>query len=88
LPSKLAEWLAKNMQAELAIPAKQGACFTVAELNQILAMVLVQKREGGLLRTWTALEWDVKITGAGQRHVAIHVICQDIVFEVKILRCL
>ena len=48
LPSKLAEWLAENMQAELAIPAKQGDRFTVAELNHILATVLVPYRDGGV----------------------------------------
>ena len=47
LPSKLAEWLAENMQAELAIPAKQGNRFTVAELNSILATVLVPNRIWG-----------------------------------------
>ena len=33
LPTKLAEWLAENMQSELQIPPKQGAQWTVAELN-------------------------------------------------------
>jgi len=54
LPSKLAEWLAENMQAELAIPAKQGNRFTVAELNSIL----VPNKYGGHLRTWTTLQWE------------------------------
>jgi hypothetical protein len=53
LPSNLAVWLAKNMKAELAIPAKQGARFRVAELDRILAAVLVPNRKGGHLRTWT-----------------------------------
>ena len=54
LPSKFAEWLAEERQAELAIAAKQGACFTFAELNQILATVLVFKSKGEHLRTWIA----------------------------------
>ena len=39
------------MQAELAIPDKRGDRCTVAELNSILATVLVPKRDGGHLRT-------------------------------------
>ena len=58
LPSKLAEWLAENMQAELAIPAKEGNRFTVAELNSILATVLGPNRYGGHLRTCTTLQWE------------------------------
>jgi hypothetical protein len=58
LPSKLAELLAENMQAELAIPTKQGNRFTVAELNSIHSTVLVPKRNGGYLRTWTTLQWE------------------------------
>jgi hypothetical protein len=62
LPSKLAEWLAENMQAELAIPlaAKQGNRFTVAELNSIFATVLglVPNRYGVHLKTWTTLQWE------------------------------
>jgi hypothetical protein len=54
LPSKFAKWLAEKRQAELAIAAKQGACFTFAELNQILATVLVFKSKGEHLRTWIA----------------------------------
>lgn len=58
LPSKLAEWLAENMQDELAIPAKQGAQYTVAHLNSILANNLVPNRDGGHLRTFTTLQWE------------------------------
>lgn len=58
LPSKLAEWLAENMQEELAIPAKQGGRWTVEELNRILATVLVPNKDGGHLRTWTTLQWE------------------------------
>jgi hypothetical protein len=57
----LAEWLAETMQEKLAIPAnaaKQGNCFTVAELNSILATILVPNRNGGHLRTWTTLQWE------------------------------
>ena len=58
LPSKLAEWLAENMRDELAIPAKQGARYTVAHLNSILANNLVPNRDGGHLRTFTTLQWE------------------------------
>jgi hypothetical protein len=37
LPSKPAEWLAGNMWEELVIPEKQGAQYTVPQLNSILA---------------------------------------------------
>ncbi len=60
LPSKLAEWLAENMQAELAIPAKQGNSLTVAELNSILATVLVPNRYVGHLGTWTTHQWECR----------------------------
>jgi hypothetical protein len=50
LPSQLAGLLADNMQAELAIPAKQGNRFTVAKPNSILATVLVPNRDWGHLR--------------------------------------
>ena len=49
------------MEAELAIPAnpaKQGAHFTVAGLNQIPATVLMPNRKGVYLRTWTTLPWE------------------------------
>jgi hypothetical protein len=81
------------MQAELAIPAKQGACFRVAELDRILAIVLVPNRKEGHLRTWTTQNKNVNITGAGgrpkARHcVAIHLICQKNIFKDKIPWCL
>ncbi len=56
LPSKLAEWLAEIMLDELAIPAKQGAWYTVAHLNNILANNLVPNRDGGHLRTFMTLQ--------------------------------
>ena len=58
LPSKLAQWLAENLQVELGIPSKQGARWTVAELNSILATNLVPNRDGGHLRTFTTLQWE------------------------------
>ena len=58
LPTKLAEWLAENMQSELQIPPKQDAQWTVAELNSILANHLVPNRDGGHLRTFTTLQWE------------------------------
>jgi hypothetical protein len=32
--------------------------FTLAELNSILAIVVVPNRDGGHLRTWTTLPWE------------------------------
>jgi hypothetical protein len=58
LPSKLAVWLAENMREELAIPEKQGAQYTVLQLNNILANNLVPNRNGGHLRTFTTLQWE------------------------------
>jgi hypothetical protein len=58
LPSKLAEWLAENMQVELAIPAKQDNRFTMAELNSILATVLAPNRDRRHQRTWTTHQWE------------------------------
>jgi len=58
LPSKLAQYLAETMADELAIPAKQGAKWTVAELNSILAKNLVPGRDGNHLRTFTTLQWE------------------------------
>ena len=58
LPTKLAEWLAENMSAELVIPAKTAAQWTVGELNNILANNLVPNQYGGHLRTFTTLQWE------------------------------
>ena len=58
LPSKLAQWLGENMEHELAIPAKQGDKYTVAQLNSILMNNLVPNRDGGHLRTFTHLQWE------------------------------
>ena len=58
LPSKLAEYLAETMAADLAIPAKQGAKWTVAELNSILAKNLVPGRDGNHLRTFSTIQWE------------------------------
>jgi hypothetical protein len=46
------------MAVELAIPAKQGAMWTVAELNSILASNIVPGRDGNHLRTFTTLQWE------------------------------
>ena len=58
LPSKLAEYLAETMAVDLEIPAKQGAKWTVAELNSILAKNLVPGRDGNHLRTFSTLQWE------------------------------
>ncbi len=58
LPSKLALWLGGNMCEELAIPEKQGAKYSVPQLNSILASNLVPNRDGGHLRTSTTLQWE------------------------------
>jgi hypothetical protein len=60
LPLKLAVWfkLGENMGEELAIPEKQGAVYTVLQLNSILANNLVPNRDGGHLRAFTTLQWE------------------------------
>ena len=58
LPSKLAEYLSETMEADLAIPAKQGAKWTVAELNSILAKNLVPGRDGNHLQTFSTIQWE------------------------------
>jgi hypothetical protein len=49
-------WLAENMRKELAIPEKQGAEYTVPQLNSILANNLVPNRDAGHLRTFATLQ--------------------------------
>lgn len=61
LPSKLAEWIADNLSAELRIPAKKEAKWTVGELNQILASNLVPNGDGGHLRTFATLQWECEL---------------------------
>jgi hypothetical protein len=86
LPSKLAVWLAENMRDELAIPEKQGAKYTVLQLNSILASNLVPNRDGGHLRTFRLYNGRVMITGADQRPVATHLISMGIASVDKIPR--
>jgi hypothetical protein len=61
LPSKLAEWIADNLSAELRIPAMKEDKWTVGELNQILANNLVPNGDGGHLRTFTTLQWECEL---------------------------
>ena len=71
LPSKLADnaeyqvapsqYLAETMaadQPDLGIPVKQGAKWTVAELNSILAKNLVPGQDGNHLLTFSTLQWE------------------------------
>ena len=62
LPSKLSQDLAETMAVELAIPAKQGAKWTVAELNSVLLRNLVPGRDSNHLRTFTTFSRKVMIT--------------------------
>jgi hypothetical protein len=58
LPSNLAEKLTENMLEELVRPEKQGAQYTVLQLNCSLAKNLLPNRDGGHLRTFTTLQWE------------------------------
>ena len=62
LPSKLAEWLAENLNEELAIPVKLGDKWTVEELNTVLGRNLVSSvSTGAHLRTFGAIKWECEL---------------------------
>ena len=69
LPSKLAQRIGDNMQAELQIPAMTQAKWTVGELNQILANNLMPNGDGGHLRTITTLQWECELYKANPKLV-------------------
>lgn len=59
LPTKLAEWIAENMQDELGFPDKRDPNkWSVSELNDILNQHVVHDRNGCALHTFGCLEWE------------------------------
>ena len=63
LPTKLAEWIANNMQDELGFPDKADARrgWTPAELNSILQNHVVRDRNGCGLVTFGCVEWESEL---------------------------
>ena len=63
LPTKLAEWIANNMQDELGFPDKADARrgWTPAELNRILQNNVVRNRDGCALTTFGCVEWESEL---------------------------
>ena len=57
LPTKLAEWIGANLDAELLIPDKQRDKWTAAELNSILINNVVCGPHGHL-RTFGGIQWE------------------------------
>ena len=59
LPTKLAEWIANNMQDELGFPDKADPRrgWTPAELNSIQQNHMVRNRDGCALTTFGCVEW-------------------------------
>ena len=63
LPTKLAEWIANNMQDELGFPDKADPRrgWTPAELNSILQNHVVRDRNGCALTTFGCVEWESEL---------------------------
>ena len=63
LPTKLAEWIANNMQDELGFPDKADPRrgWTPAELNCILQNHVVRDQNGCALTTFGCVEWESKL---------------------------
>ena len=63
LPTKLAEWIANNMQDELGFPDKNDPRrgWTPAELNSILQNHVVRNRDGCALTTFGCVEWESEL---------------------------
>ena len=63
LPTKLAEWIANNMQDELGFPDKADPRrgWTPAELNRILQNHVVRDRNGYALTTFGCVEWESEL---------------------------
>ena len=63
LPTKLAEWIANNMQDELGFPDKADPRrgWTPAELNSILQNHVVRNRDGCALTTFGCVEWESEL---------------------------
>ena len=63
LPTKLAEWIANNMQDELGFPDKADPRrgWTPAELNSILQNHVVRNRDGCSLTTFGCVEWESEL---------------------------
>jgi hypothetical protein len=63
LPTKLAEWIANNLQDELGFPDKADPRrgWTPAELNSILQNHVVRNRAGCALTTFGCVEWESEL---------------------------
>ena len=63
LPTKLAEWIANNMQDELGFPDKADPRrgWTPGELNSILQNHVVRNRDGCALTTFGCVEWESEL---------------------------
>ena len=63
LPTKLAEWIANNMQDYLEFPDKANARkgWTPAELNSILQIHVARNRDGCALTTFACVEWESEL---------------------------
>ena len=63
LPTKLAEWIANNMQDELGFPDKADPWrgWTPAELNSILQNHVVRDQNGCALTTFGCVEWESEL---------------------------
>ena len=63
LPTKLAEWIANNMQDGLGFPdrADPRRGWTPAELNSILQNHKVRNRDGCALTTFGCVEWESEL---------------------------
>ena len=60
LPTKLAEWIVSNLCKEMYIHPKQGAMWTVAELNAILIHNVVGGSHSHL-RTFGCIQWECEL---------------------------
>ncbi len=89
LPTKLAEWIADNLSAELRIAAKKEAKWTVGGLNPILARNLVPNGDGGHFRTFATLQRECELYNGRPKArclaAATRLIWMDIAFEARIL---
>ena len=62
LPTKLAEWIGENMQADLGFPdMRDPNKWSVSELNNILQTHVVTDRNGCSLHTFRCLEWESEL---------------------------
>ena len=63
LPTKLAEWIANNMQDELGFRDKADPRrgWTPADLNSILQHHVVRNRDGCTLTTFGSVEWESEL---------------------------